>query len=239
MSTEDTTEDTTRDDPRAGSRRISGVPELRALAHPVRIALLELIGIEGPLTATEAARIIGGTPANAAYHLRTLAKHGYVEAAEGGVGRERPWKLSTVGMTFDGEDPDPAVSSAIDVLGEVFIERWIHRAKYFREHRQEYPVEVRELCGSSEFVMYGTQAEMQETQNDLMRLLGRFKGRLADPGSRPEGAHAYEFIVSTHPFDVAAITAQINPLGEPADLDDGSDTTFKAVTTADANDRER
>jgi DNA-binding transcriptional ArsR family regulator len=235
------TEDTAQDDPRAGLRKISGVPELRALAHPVRIALLELIGIEGPLTATEAARIIGGTPANAAYHLRTLAKHGYVEAAEGGVGRERPWKLSSVGMSFDGEDSDPAVSSAIDVLGEVFIERWIHRVRYFREHRQEYPVEVRELCGSSEFVLYGTQAEMQETQNDLMRLLGRFKDRMTDPASRPEGAHAYEFIVSTHPFDVGAITAEINPLGEPAESDGGpdTDTTTEALTTADANDRGR
>jgi hypothetical protein len=34
--------------------------------------------------------MLGESPANCAFHLRTLAKYGFVEEAGGGRGRERP-----------------------------------------------------------------------------------------------------------------------------------------------------
>src|SRR5215467_6271900 len=46
---------------------------MRALAHPMRIALIELLGVEGTITATQASEILGESPANCAFHLRTLA----------------------------------------------------------------------------------------------------------------------------------------------------------------------
>jgi DNA-binding transcriptional ArsR family regulator len=67
---------------------------IRALAHPVRIALLEALVDAGTLTATEAGEHVGESPANASFHLRQLAKYGFVEEAEGGTGRRRPWQLA-------------------------------------------------------------------------------------------------------------------------------------------------
>src|SRR5262245_58937004 len=64
---------------------------MRALAHPVRMALLELLGVAGTITATQASEVLGESPANCAFHLRTLAKYGFVKEAGGGRGRERPW----------------------------------------------------------------------------------------------------------------------------------------------------
>ena len=213
-----TDEETPRADPRAGLRKLSGVQELRALAHPLRIALLELLGLEGAFTATEASKVIGGTPANAAYHLRTLAKHGYVVEAEGGVGRERPWRIAGVGMSFSDDDSDPAVTSAAGALEAVLAERWFSRAKFYRDHRASYPAEVRQVSGTSQFVMYGTTAEIEEAQNTLLAALTRFQDRITDPSLRPEGAVAYEFIVSTHPIDLASFA----PAGE--DEEDDADT---------------
>jgi DNA-binding transcriptional ArsR family regulator len=182
---------------------LSEVQELRALAHPLRIALLELLALKGALTATEASKVIGGTPANSAYHLRTLAKHGYVVEAEGGVGRERPWRLGTLGMSFSDDDSDPAVSNAARALAGVLSERWISRAKYFRAHRDSYPAEVRRVSGESQFVVYATEAEIDAAQEEVMATLIRYQDRISDPAKRPEGARAYELIVSTHPFDLA------------------------------------
>src|SRR5215831_7968530 len=56
---------------------------MRALAHPLRVALIEAIGQAdtGTLTATEASDLLGESPANCAFHLRTLAKYGFVEEA--------------------------------------------------------------------------------------------------------------------------------------------------------------
>src|SRR5436309_138158 len=53
---------------------------MRALAHPLRIELLRLL--REPRTATECAEALGESPQSCSYHLRTLAKYGFVERAE-------------------------------------------------------------------------------------------------------------------------------------------------------------
>jgi DNA-binding transcriptional ArsR family regulator len=73
---------------------------MRALAHPVRLSLLEAFGDTDTLTATEAGERVGESSADASFHLRQLAKHGFVEEAEGGTGRRRPWKLRHKGTQF-------------------------------------------------------------------------------------------------------------------------------------------
>lgn len=66
---------------------------LRALAHPTRLRMLALLRQEGPATATSlAARLALNTGATS-YHLRQLARHGFVEEDAGrGTARERWWR---------------------------------------------------------------------------------------------------------------------------------------------------
>src|ERR1700683_4333725 len=78
-----------------GRLNLTNPKAIRALAHPVRWALLEALGQAGTLTATQASEMLGESPANCAFHLRTLAKYGFIEEAGGGRGRERPWRAST------------------------------------------------------------------------------------------------------------------------------------------------
>src|SRR4051794_34065627 len=73
-------------------RRLSDPRELQALAHPVRLGIMELLTVAGPLTATELADRLDETPANCSWHLRKLAEHAFVEEAGGGIGRQRPWR---------------------------------------------------------------------------------------------------------------------------------------------------
>jgi hypothetical protein len=40
---------------------------------------------------------IGETPNNCSFHLRQLARYGFVEEAGGGKGRARPWRLASLG----------------------------------------------------------------------------------------------------------------------------------------------
>ena len=76
-------------DPRSdrGRLNLTDPRAIRALAHPLRWALLEALGQAGTLTATQASEMLGESPANCAFHLRTLAKYGFVEEAGGGRGR--------------------------------------------------------------------------------------------------------------------------------------------------------
>ncbi|MEV0233586.1 metalloregulator ArsR/SmtB family transcription factor [Nonomuraea sp. NPDC050786] len=75
------------------SEGLSDPKAMRALAHPARLMILSRLGVEGSATATEVAEIAGITPSAASYHLRMLAKYGFVEdAPPRGDGRERLWK---------------------------------------------------------------------------------------------------------------------------------------------------
>jgi DNA-binding transcriptional ArsR family regulator len=67
---------------------------MRALAHPVRLRLLSLLVREEQLTSTRASGLTGETVANCSFHLRQLAKYGFVEETQGGDRREHPWRLA-------------------------------------------------------------------------------------------------------------------------------------------------
>jgi len=83
---------------------------LRAVAHPLRLQILSLLtGAE--MSASEIARELGTTQANASYHLRVLATAGHlVEAGEekirGGIAKRyrHPWREGSV---HDDDEPRP------------------------------------------------------------------------------------------------------------------------------------
>ena len=187
--------------PAAGLRKVTDPRALRALAHPTRIALLEALALHGSLTATEATAIVGGSVPNVAYHLRTLASHAYVVEAEGGGGRERPWKLGEVGMSINSDEPDPAAAHAARALGEVMVDRWLERMGRARSRRQQYPPEVRAACGESQFVVFGVPAEIEQMHHEIMNIVLRYSDRITDPSLRPEGSIAFELLQFTYPFD--------------------------------------
>ena len=66
---------------------------MRALAHPLRVALLEVMRRDGAITATRAAELLDESPGNMSWHLQTLAKYGFVEETGDGRGRSRPRRL--------------------------------------------------------------------------------------------------------------------------------------------------
>ena len=67
--------------------QISDPKAITALAHPLRLDLLELLTAIGPATAARCGRILGVPQANCSFHLRQLARYGFVEDA--GPGRDR------------------------------------------------------------------------------------------------------------------------------------------------------
>jgi DNA-binding transcriptional ArsR family regulator len=89
--------------PRETRRRITEPAALQALAHPVRLELIDYLMSQGPATASTCARAVGDTPSNCSYHLRTLAKAGLVEEAASRDGRERPWRALMTGFDADVE----------------------------------------------------------------------------------------------------------------------------------------
>src|SRR3954465_5735077 len=93
MPTEPSLEPRVLDDPRT----------MRALAHPVRLALMEELTLRGPMTATECAQRVGESPSSCSFHLVTLAKSGYIEEDTDAPrpGRQRPWRMRAIGNRWE------------------------------------------------------------------------------------------------------------------------------------------
>jgi DNA-binding transcriptional ArsR family regulator len=104
---------------------ISDIGALRALAHAGRYAMLEHLQEQGPATATECAAITGLSPSACSYHLRLLARHGFVARDEAGSedGRERRWRAVVTNWRSDPDAADdPAEGKALDAtLGRVML----------------------------------------------------------------------------------------------------------------------
>jgi DNA-binding transcriptional ArsR family regulator len=76
---------------------------IRALAHPVRLDLLELLVAIGPGTAAQCGRILGVSQASCSFHLRQLAKYGFVEdVGPGSDRRERQWRMPDPRLRLPG-----------------------------------------------------------------------------------------------------------------------------------------
>jgi DNA-binding transcriptional ArsR family regulator len=74
---------------------ISDPKAIRALAHPLRLDLLQLLGAGGPATAAQCGRMLGVSQASCSFHLRQLAKYGFVDdAGPGPDRRERQWRVT-------------------------------------------------------------------------------------------------------------------------------------------------
>src|SRR6202044_2800348 len=120
-------------------RQVSDAKTMGALSHPVRIALLEVLGVEGPMTATEVGERIGESPTTCSFHLRQLAKYGLVEEAGGGKGRARPWRMTSTGMTVASTHDDPETEIAAGALARLLRERQFNRYRTWLETSATYP----------------------------------------------------------------------------------------------------
>ena len=66
--------------------------QLKALGHPLRLRVLELLADSRPLTNHELAGALGIDPGRLHFHVRMLLRAGLIELAEGGRGRQKPYR---------------------------------------------------------------------------------------------------------------------------------------------------
>ncbi|HWE10715.1 MAG TPA: helix-turn-helix domain-containing protein [Solirubrobacteraceae bacterium] len=169
-------------------RRITDARALRALAHPLRLALLDRLISFGEQTAAQCAEAVGSTPSNCSYHLRALARAGLVEAGESADGRERPWRSASTGFEFGPDDPPPGSSSAaaartIDELALSRDEELTRRA-LARHHEQ--PAEWRAVEARNSYALNVAPSELASLVHEIDRLVRPYIGLTR--GAAPDDA---------------------------------------------------
>jgi len=104
--------------------RILDAGALRALAHPLRVKIYDILSQYGPQTASSLAARLGESSGSTSYHLRALAKHDLIHEVDGrGSGRERWWERPKGGVSFANAEaiktPSGRAATQI-VMGEFF-----------------------------------------------------------------------------------------------------------------------
>ena len=148
--------------------RISDPRAIRALAHPLRLDLLELVGRIGPATAAQCGRALGVSQASCSFHLRQLATYGFVEdAGPGRDRRERRWRIAELRLRIAELEPVQARQ-----LSRVVAERELAQVLDWIERAPDEPDEWR-TAGSL------TSATVPLTTEDLAVLKQRWREALA------------------------------------------------------------
>lgn len=179
-------------------RRVADTQTLRALAHPVRLALLETLALHGPQTATQAGEHIGESPTTCSWHLRQLARYGFVEEAGTGKGRARPWQLTALSLNIaGGGDTDSQLAAT--ALTDLVRERAVQRYRRWLENRSHYPRPWQQAATEDQLLLWVTPEELERVEAEILAVQARFADRLTDPDARPHGALPVEVLVLGYP----------------------------------------
>lgn len=180
---------------------LSDPKAMRALAHPARLAILNRLGADGSATATEVAEIAGITPSAASYHLRMLAKYGFVEdAPPRGDGRERLWRVTDKRMAIGvapGDRPD--VREAKDLLIRAVRRDADGEAERALAAVAQEPDEWRDVIRFDRTLLRLDATEMARLGEEIEKLLAPYRARHRSEEDAPPGARVAEAQVNLFP----------------------------------------
>jgi DNA-binding transcriptional ArsR family regulator len=185
--------------PPPGRQVITDARAMRALAHPLRVALLEAVRRDGEITATRAGELLGESPANMSWHLQTLAKYGFVEETGEGRGRSRPWRATSVSRSFETGMTDPDAAAAGEALERTFVERTSGQLREWWSRRLAYPVQWRRAAFMTDSVRYLTARELTAMMEEIIAIYDRYADR-EDANQRPAGALPVHLYAHGHPL---------------------------------------
>ncbi|WP_309128587.1 helix-turn-helix domain-containing protein [Microbacterium sp.] len=165
---------------------------LKALAHPMRVRIYDLLSERGPQTASSLATLIGETSGATSYHLRALAAHDLIREVQGrGTARERWWERPKGRINLPGPDEQMTPSSraaAQIVTSEFFRLRHQTLMDYLSRPESEKPEEWRD-AGLVMTTMFDlTPDQMQALKDELTAVVDnaieRYRGQESMPGTR-------------------------------------------------------
>lgn len=159
-------------------RRLEDPRTIRALAHPLRLELLQLLLQRGPTTATEAGQAIGESPASASFHLRQLARFGYVEEAGGGTGRRRPWRAVTEVQDIPITELTGEAALAASELDRVLAARSHALHDTWMRTRTTYPQQWQAAAAEMNAVLHLTLEQVGALRSRLAAILDEFSTQM-------------------------------------------------------------
>ncbi|WP_213815081.1 transcriptional regulator [Glaciihabitans sp. dw_435] len=175
---------------------------LKALAHPLRVQIVDTLSIWGPFTASGLAERLGESSGATSYHLRQLEKQGFVREVTGrGTGRERWWERVPGGIAIRPQTLRESPSAR--AVGDMISREWSRsREALLRDYEEhgldQLPPKWTDASEVSTVNVRLTADELASMAGDVMAVLdtyvARYRGR-TDPDARPVQVHFNAFPV--------------------------------------------
>jgi DNA-binding transcriptional ArsR family regulator len=177
-----------------GDIEITDPKAMRALAHPVRLALLEQLQRHGPATASQLSPRVGATPSVTSWHLRHLAGFGLVRDAEPGPDRrERRWEAAAHGFRFTTDTGgDEGRAAARMLADQMFLQASDLPLRWAAETAPGLEPEWQDESGLANTRIVATPQELARIAEAMEAVLTPFV--LRDPSDAPPGARGVRFL---------------------------------------------
>jgi DNA-binding transcriptional ArsR family regulator len=165
---------------------------LKALAHPLRVRIYDLLSERGPQTASSLAALIGETSGATSYHLRALAAHDLIREVPGrGTARERWWERpkGRVSVPAPDDTNSPANRAAAQIVTSEFF-RLRHQTlmDYLNRPTADQPEEWRDAGLIMTTMLDLTADQMADLTQELTTVVDaaieRYRGQENSPGTR-------------------------------------------------------
>jgi len=189
--------------------RIVDGAALKALAHPLRVTMFDRLAMFGPATASQLAEALGESSGATSYHLRQLARHGFIEEdAERGNHRDRYWRVVPGGVTMnptDFEEGSAEYEAGALIARQMTEQRYRHLDDFLRRGPRELG---NEWVGAS--AVMSARASMtaeelagvsEEIAGAIDAILERYRGREDVTDARSVVLHFNAFPVVGAPND--------------------------------------
>ncbi|MFJ6151273.1 ArsR/SmtB family transcription factor [Micromonospora profundi] len=174
-----------------GDFEITEPQALRALAHPVRLAILDRLQRHGPATATGLSPHVGATPSVVSWHLRHLATFGLVTDAQAVPGaaskRERWWQAAARGFRFALPDDAEGQAAGRQLRGEMFARAAEAPQQWLLHDEPRLDDAWRGVAGLADTQFVATVEELRHLEEAIEELLAPYVRR-KDDDTQPAGA---------------------------------------------------
>lgn len=178
---------------RYGDLEISDPQALRALAHPVRLAILDRLQRHGPATATQLSPYVGATPSVVSWHLRHLASFGLISDWDGATSkRERWWQATARGFRFTLPDDADGQDAARQLRGEMFARYAELPGRWLARDEPRLDSTWRRSAGMANTRVVVTADELRRLREAVEELLAPYVGR--PPEEAPEDARGVRLL---------------------------------------------
>lgn len=172
------------------ARRLTDPDILKALTHPLRRRIYRLLSERGPATVTLLNERVDADPGQVSYHLRELAKRGFIEQAPelARDRRERWWRATPGAFAWSVTDfTDPVGRAVADTAERLTAEEDFERLRLYQATREAWGAEWMGAASAGRSPIRLTPAELREMCAEINEVVRRwYEDHRPDPRSRPE-----------------------------------------------------